>query len=129
MDDAAISRHNALMSDTFDRAQVDRTRYAVIAATVASFAGEMAEDGTVGGFLDPDLAVQVYCEVMAALMAKSGEYAARKDRREFAEDVRKRTLVAMDAFADQPGVLDSVFEPVDPHNPPAGLPGVRGTVQ
>lgn len=117
------------MTNDFDRTQVERTRYAVIAATIASFAGEMTEDGTVGGFLDPHLAVQVLIEVLTAMMAKSGEFAARKDRREFAEVVRKRVLIAFDAFIDQPGLLDSVFEPVDPRNPSAGLPGMPGPVQ
>lgn len=106
-----------------DPVQLSRTRYAVIAATIASFAGERAEDGTVGGFLDPVTTVQAMCEVMAGIMAKSGEYAERKHRREFADEVRKRTLTALDTFVDQPELLDEVFEPVDPYHPPAGSLG------
>lgn len=107
---------------------IDRTRYAVICAVIAAAGGEVEPTtGHVGGYISPTVADDALCQALAALAARSGDFEARKDRREYADDMRRKILQALDLFVSDPSLMHKMFEDYDPRNPPEGALGTRVT--
>lgn len=117
---------SSMSASEIDLKAIDRTRYAVICAVIAAAGGEVdPATGKVGGYISPNVADDALCQALAALAARSGEFDARKDRREYADDMRKRILQALDLFVTDPSVMNQMFEDYDPLNPPLGALGTR----